>query len=29
VPAEALAISRGKQLNKEGWTKSRKRHKTP
>jgi len=29
VPAEALAISRGKQLNKEGWTRSRKRHKTP
>jgi bifunctional UDP-N-acetylglucosamine pyrophosphorylase / glucosamine-1-phosphate N-acetyltransferase len=29
VPAEALAISRGKQLNKEGWTKSRKRHKAP
>src|SRR3954465_7101512 len=29
VPAEALAISRGKQLNKEGWTRSRKRHKNP
>ncbi|MBW8713608.1 MAG: bifunctional N-acetylglucosamine-1-phosphate uridyltransferase/glucosamine-1-phosphate acetyltransferase, partial [Acidobacteria bacterium] len=29
VPAEALAISRGKQFNKEGWTRSRKRHKNP
>jgi bifunctional UDP-N-acetylglucosamine pyrophosphorylase / glucosamine-1-phosphate N-acetyltransferase len=25
VPAESLAISRGKQLNKEGWTKSRRK----
>jgi bifunctional UDP-N-acetylglucosamine pyrophosphorylase/glucosamine-1-phosphate N-acetyltransferase len=25
VPAESLAISRGKQINKEGWTKSRRK----
>jgi bifunctional UDP-N-acetylglucosamine pyrophosphorylase/glucosamine-1-phosphate N-acetyltransferase len=26
VPAEALAIGRGKQVNKPGWTKSRRKH---
>ena len=26
VPAESLAISRGKQVNKPGWTKSRRKH---
>jgi bifunctional UDP-N-acetylglucosamine pyrophosphorylase/glucosamine-1-phosphate N-acetyltransferase len=26
VPAEALAIARGKQVNKPGWTKSRRKH---
>src|SRR6185436_15285439 len=26
VPAESLAIGRGKQVNKPGWTKSRRKH---